>query len=410
MEQPRREVGSKREEESRGFQKVVEKLGATPEDKCFRKACLKPFSRECRFCKEHFCDEHIRAKPPVSGRKVDCLPEETKEKIVQEWEDKSGHQCEGYLDEWLKWKPVTLKPGRPKKSRLDKLLSNKPLIAAIFILALGACIIYFRNDIPLMQDYIGCADGTLNSHCSAQKPMYCYRGEIVRNPAVCGCPAGYKPMENQCVPGATCPDGTESGACSAIKPFYCDNGNLVDRASLCGCPEFFIPSWINSSPTWNTTTRFLFSNPKWYKSDLAYALKGNCTDAQAQKMRQAVSTLMSAINRSSSLRIREASDTCPDIVVNCLNASSMLNYENGVADYDVVRSHEGYYSLIRSSQIYLTLGDGQCPRPNVQIHELLHTLGFDHSLDPTDTISEKFGCLQELKNATIRDLIQIYPK
>jgi hypothetical protein len=65
--------------------------------------------------------------------------------------------------------------------------------------------------------------------------------------------------------------------------------------------------------------------------------------------------------------------------------------------------------VITSAEIRLSMGDQLCPRPNVQLHELLHAFGFAHTRDLTDLMHERFGCLKEMKAGLKNDLAQIYP-
>ncbi len=44
-----------------------------------------------------------------------------------------------------------------------------------------------------------CSDGTAYSQCSAVKPKYCDNGNLVDNATACGCGAGYKVSDNECL-------------------------------------------------------------------------------------------------------------------------------------------------------------------------------------------------------------------
>jgi len=202
-----------------------------------------------------------------------------------------------------------------------------------------------------------------------------------------------------------CSDGTVFGMCSIVKPFYCENGTLVSKASRCGCPQYRTPTWVNNPPTWSLSTPIMFNNPKWYTNHLTYTFPKNCTKLQRDKMIAAMNYIVN--NTRTSLTFTEVADGCPDIIITCLNVSDMLEDTIGTAQSSYF--DEGYYSVITKSEIELTLGDQLCPLPNVQIHELMHSFGFDHTNDPSDIMYEKFGCAQTLKDDLKDDLERIYP-
>jgi hypothetical protein len=86
-----------------------------------------------------------------------------------------------------------------------------------------------------------CIDGTAYGHCSLEQPKYCDAGVLVDNASKCGCPGGYKQLNQSCL-YARCKDGTLFGKCSDANPFYCtETGELIYKASKCGCENFSSP-------------------------------------------------------------------------------------------------------------------------------------------------------------------------
>lgn len=53
--------------------------------------------------------------------------------------------------------------------------------------------------------------------------------------AVISCPSNTICQNGNCIQ-QKCADGTLYSQCSTNKPKYCDNGNLINKASFCGCP------------------------------------------------------------------------------------------------------------------------------------------------------------------------------
>ncbi|MFC1710621.1 matrixin family metalloprotease [Nanoarchaeota archaeon] len=67
----------------------------------------------------------------------------------------------------------------------------------------------------------------------------------------------------------------------------------------------------------------------------------------------------------------------------------------------------GDYNIISQGQILL-LKESQCQRPNVAIHELLHVLGFDHSLNSNNIMYEISKCKQVIGDDTINRINELY--
>ena len=61
------------------------------------------------------------------------------------------------------------------------------------------------------------------------------------------------------------------------------------------------------------------------------------------------------------------------------------------------------YNIINEGQILL-LRESRCPKPNVEIHELMHVLGFEHSINPNNIMFNISKCSQEMGQDSI-DLI-----
>jgi hypothetical protein len=67
----------------------------------------------------------------------------------------------------------------------------------------------------------------------------------------------------------------------------------------------------------------------------------------------------------------------------------------------------GEFNVIEKGKILL-LEDSDCPKPNVAIHELLHVLGFNHSLNPNNIMYEISKCDQTIGDDTISLINKLY--
>ena len=68
------------------------------------------------------------------------------------------------------------------------------------------------------------------------------------------------------------------------------------------------------------------------------------------------------------------------------------------------------FNLIVDGQILLLYKNVACPkeRYNVELHELLHALGFAHSLDENNVMYNVTSCGQAISQNTIQELIDLY--
>jgi len=204
----------------------------------------------------------------------------------------------------------------------------------------------------------------------------------------------------------TCNDGTLYGRCSENQ-LYCDNGTLVKNAIRCECPLYKRPDWVDSPPRWNLSTPTQEKNPKWYTNNLTYTFQGNCTKTHIEKTGEAFAYLLN--NTNTSLTFKEVySYECPDIKIDCLNITDLEETTIGLSTFSYYNESE--YTIIVGSEINLTIGDQLCPKPNLQLHEILHVFGFDHTGDGSDIMYKRYGCMQTLKDGLKNDLAQIYPR
>lgn len=391
---------------------------------CSQASCGKSGIQKCKYCGQDFCREHLKAKPSSAQIFLhDNLPEKLKERVKEESGQPGGHVCRPYFDSLLGKKEERAETTRPKiqaarnpragkrhdirqEKRHPQGGGHKKAAVLVMLLA-GGAFFYFRLDAVIFQYPWNCNDGTFHESCSSNKPYYCFNGTLTEKASVCGCPEGYALRGERCGMPQSCRDGTPPGECSSKKPLYCTNGTLVSRASVCGCPEYTKPNWTDTLPRWNITNPTTIGNPKWYTDKLTFAIPGECSSLQRSKMLDAFSYLLN--NTKTSLSFAEVQDGCPDIIVRCLSANIVPTLEEGVGEAVVTHKDEGYYSVITKAEISLSMGDQLCPRPNVQLHELLHAFGFGHTRDLTDLMHERFGCLKDMKSGLKSDLAQIYP-
>jgi hypothetical protein len=66
-----------------------------------------------------------------------------------------------------------------------------------------------------------------------------------------------------------------------------------------------------------------------------------------------------------------------------------------------------YFSIIGGGQILL-IKDSNCPKPNLDMHEILHVLGFDHSQNSKSVMYSILDCDQEIDQVYIDKINYLY--
>lgn len=70
-------------------------------------------------------------------------------------------------------------------------------------------------------------------------------------------------------------------------------------------------------------------------------------------------------------------------------------------------SRVGKYNVIFSGEILL-IRDSSCPEPNIALHELLHSLGFDHSADSNNIMYSVSNCRQTIGQEIPKMINELY--
>jgi len=151
-------------------------------------------------------------------------------------------------------------------------------------------------------------------------------------------------------------------------------------------------------------------NIRFNHKEISYKIDFDCSSEKREKMIEAFQTLSKETEILSF--IESATDI--DIQVSC----SQIELQKGE---NLFIAGEGGPSKYVNNTIYPVILKGrillyeqsQCKSSIVEMHELLHVFGFDHSEDKTDMMYPKTDCTQELKQAYIqmlKDLYKIEPK
>lgn len=155
-----------------------------------------------------------------------------------------------------------------------------------------------------------------------------------------------------------------------------------------------------------------YPNMKFNHNKISYNIDENCEEKKKEKILSAFSKLSENVN----ILIFYPSLDEPDIDISCaqkleeeINEKHFVAGEGGAKE--IIRT--GRFNIITKGVILLydnnKLKTIECEYPNVELHELMHVLGFDH-VDNKQSLMFPFidSCDQKLDYSLIEKLIQLY--
>lgn len=147
-----------------------------------------------------------------------------------------------------------------------------------------------------------------------------------------------------------------------------------------------------------------YDNIRFINTNITYEFDDGCSQTRIQEVNQAFNLL----SEETVLNFRRVSVN-PEIEVNCIDDGIKTSQE-----YHVVGTG-GPVSLINTTRYYLIskgsinlYGNEFCETPNYALHEILHVLGFSHSLNPSSIMYEVLSCNQEISDEIIDEISILY--
>jgi hypothetical protein len=163
---------------------------------------------------------------------------------------------------------------------------------------------------------------------------------------------------------------------------------------------------LSEEPVYLSTTPVFEENLRFDHNEITYFIKDSCSPSRTASMTKAFNILEKEVKEISfkALKSDEA-----DITVMCSDRFVPVggNYyaagEGGPSR--IIKL--GKYNIIEKGVIYL-YKDSVCEYPNVELHELLHVFGFDHSDNPKNIMYNKSSCDQRISDDIIKILRDLY--
>lgn len=150
------------------------------------------------------------------------------------------------------------------------------------------------------------------------------------------------------------------------------------------------------------TSMQFYKNMRYPESNISYRIE-NCPLQKSDDMKNA----FSVIENRTILRFYPVNNS-EEIFITC-DSKAKLEGELFIAGEGgpVNITESGEFNVITKGAITL-LRDSTCENPNVAIHELFHTLGFDHSKNEYNIMYPVSKCSQEIGQDTINFINEIY--
>ncbi len=136
-----------------------------------------------------------------------------------------------------------------------------------------------------------------------------------------------------------------------------------------------------------------------------YRIDVNCSSLHKDRMRKAFEILS---NKTEIVKFYEVRSNA-NILISCSNLGNTSEKYIKVGEggaYSI--SNSGYFYVINNGKIELSNDAPLCTEPNTELHELLHVLGFKHSLNNQSIIYNISDCNQVLAPEIISRIKNLY--
>jgi len=169
--------------------------------------------------------------------------------------------------------------------------------------------------------------------------------------------------------------------------------------------ELIIENSSNNYDTGQVTATQFAPNMRFNHNSITYLITSDCNKEKRSKMLEAFSILEEETGILSFIEVGEDADieiSCSDVEIQ-KDENLFIAGEGGPSKY----INNTIYPLILKGRIFL-YKSSSCIAPLVEMHELLHVFGFDHSKDKKDIMYPNSDCSQELKQKYIQSLKELY--
>tara|TARA_Y100000310_G_C20589274_1_gene767094 strand:+ start:155 stop:1120 length:966 start_codon:yes stop_codon:yes gene_type:complete len=156
-----------------------------------------------------------------------------------------------------------------------------------------------------------------------------------------------------------------------------------------------------------------YPNMKFNHNSITYKIDIQCSNEKTNRMLEAFDELETNIGIINFQQVSQNPDievSCSDLEKNLIEEDYFIAGEGGAKE--IIQT--GKYNIITQGVILLHENpkrSKKCEWPNIELHELLHVFGFDHSSDESSLMYPYLeDCNQKLDESIILNLKEIYSK
>jgi len=149
-----------------------------------------------------------------------------------------------------------------------------------------------------------------------------------------------------------------------------------------------------------------YDNMRYAKKNLTYRIEPNCEEQKIIRMQKAFTLLENVTERINFIQVSLGED----ISISCSKHPQDINADYFVAGEGGATSivNTSLFYIIEKGEVLLFYEKTNCDKPDVELHELLHALGFKHSENPESIMYNVSNCNQVLTTDIINEIIRLY--
>jgi len=156
-----------------------------------------------------------------------------------------------------------------------------------------------------------------------------------------------------------------------------------------------------------------YPSMKFNHNFISYNIDVQCNEEKTSRMIEAFDELSNKVDEISFYSVNQNPDievACSDLEKHSIEEDYFIAGEGGAKE--IIQTKR--YNVITQGVILLHLNperSRECEWPNIELHELLHVFGFNHSTDENSLMYPYLeSCDQKLDEGIINDLKQLYSK
>ncbi|PIN78011.1 hypothetical protein COV15_00730 [Candidatus Woesearchaeota archaeon CG10_big_fil_rev_8_21_14_0_10_34_12] len=156
----------------------------------------------------------------------------------------------------------------------------------------------------------------------------------------------------------------------------------------------------------NVTTEMFYRNMRFNSSKISFHISNDCSDYRRERMIDA----MSMLENHTLLTFKESSDENMQVHIFCSReAKNVTAKEYIVGEGGPTKIIDtGLFNLILEGELSLFQTSIDCISPNVEMHELLHVLGFAHVNNTESIMYPISSCNQKITQDIIDSINSLY--